>query len=407
MCNVNGNGRVLDESKVLKDNAMLKVRPELFWEWDFEKNSEIGYDVYEMTKGMTREVYWICSKCESHRWKVSINSRSSGSGCPYCNGKKILIGYNDMWTTNPQLASLLANPQDGYKYTQMSNEKVDWKCLECNTIIINKSPNSVSNGLRCQSCSDGMSFPEKVIYNTLKTLKISFKKEMSFKWSEGKRYDFYLFDYDTIIETHGEQHKEGGFESMGGRTLEEEQENDKYKREIAINNNISNYIEIDASDTSLEVYTTRILQSGLNKIIDISNICWEEVFLKSSKSLLVEVCNYWNTQEKSTLKISEHFGISRNAITNYLKRGAEMNICGYNVEIAKANSSLIPKRSVVQLTTSNEFVAVWDSTCEAGRGNSISSKHISTCCKGKRKTSYGFKWMYKEDYEEQFGEIVS
>ena len=120
----------------------------------------------------------------------------------------------------------------------------------------------------------------------------------------------------------------------------------------------------------------------------------------------MEVCKYWNTQEKNTLNISGHFNISRNTITKYLKKGAEMNICGYDIEVAKANSSLIPRRSVIQLTISNEFVAVWGSTSEAGRGNNISSKHISTCCKGKRKTSYGFKWMYREDYEEQFGGIT-
>lgn len=119
-----------------------------------------------------------------------------------------------------------------------------------------------------------------------------------------------------------------------------------------------------------------------------------------------KVCKYWNTQEKNTLNISGHFNISRNTITKYLKKGAEMNICGYDIEVAKANSSLIPRRSVIQLTISNEFVAVWGSTSEAGRGNNISSKHISTCCKGKRKTSYGFKWMYREDYEEQFGGIT-
>lgn len=395
---------VFDETIELKDNALLKVRPELFWEWNFDKNDELGLDIYDVTVGMTRKVWWFC-KC-GHEWEISLNSRSKGSGCPYCKGKKILVGFNDMWTTNPELANLLLNPKDGYKYTQMSNTKIDWKCLECSTVITNKAPNYVCSGLRCQSCSDGISFAEKVIYNTLKVLGISFKKEMKFEWGDNKRYDFYLFDYDTVIETHGGQHKDGGFESMGGRNLEEEQENDRYKKEIADNNGISNYIEIDASDISLEVYTHKILESGLNEIIDISNICWEDIYLKSSKSLLVEVCSYWNSHEQNILKISEHFKISRNTVANYLKRGSEMNICHYNVEIAKTNSSLIPKRSVVQLTVSNEFVAIWDSTCEAGRGNNISSKHISTCCKGKRKTSYGFKWMYKEEYEEKFGEVV-
>lgn len=41
--------------------------------------------------------------------------------------RKILIGFNDMWATNLDVAKLLANPEDGYKYTQYSNKKVNWK----------------------------------------------------------------------------------------------------------------------------------------------------------------------------------------------------------------------------------------------------------------------------------------
>ena len=50
-----------------------------------------------------------------------------------CNGgtNTVIVGINDMWTTNPELASLLADPNDGYKYMQSSGHKVKWKCKNC------------------------------------------------------------------------------------------------------------------------------------------------------------------------------------------------------------------------------------------------------------------------------------
>ena len=60
-------------------------------------------------------------------------------GCCVCSNIKIKIGFNDIWTTNKNLAQLLLNPDDGYKYTLNSGEKLDWKCPNCNLIIKNKT----------------------------------------------------------------------------------------------------------------------------------------------------------------------------------------------------------------------------------------------------------------------------
>ena len=50
-----------------------------------------------------------------------------------------------------------------------------------------------------------------------------------FEWSENKRYDVYIPYLNCIVENHGEQHYNNSFKSLNGRTLEEEQKNDKYK----------------------------------------------------------------------------------------------------------------------------------------------------------------------------------
>lgn len=61
-------------------------RPECFIDWDQEKNTEI--DIYSVTSGSKKEIWWNCPKCQS-----SYNSNGAkyykGERCPYCHGRKV------------------------------------------------------------------------------------------------------------------------------------------------------------------------------------------------------------------------------------------------------------------------------------------------------------------------------
>ena len=59
------------------------------------------------------------------------------------------------------------------------------------------------------------------------------------------------------------------------------------------------------------------------------------------------------------------------------------------------------KRPVVCLTKQHEYVAEFPSILEAAIacGNATNSSSINKVVHGKCKTAFGFKWMYKEDYE--------
>ena len=54
--------------------------------------------------------------------------------------------------------------------------------------------------------------------------------------------------------------------------------------------------------------------------------------------------------------------------------------------------------SVVQISLKGEYIKTWDSIADAERELDIKGTHISGCCRGKRKTAYGYKWMYLSDY---------
>ena len=86
-------------NKVLKGfNDFATIHPELLEEWDFDKNKEIHPG--EITFGSNVKVWWKCSA--GHEWQAQVKSRHAGRGCPYCSGRELLTGYNDLKTTNPE-----------------------------------------------------------------------------------------------------------------------------------------------------------------------------------------------------------------------------------------------------------------------------------------------------------------
>ena len=187
-----------------------------------------------------------CKKC-GYTWYPYPNNILYNHHCPVCSNKIIVKGINDLWTTNSDIAKLLANPEDGYKYSFGSEEKLNWICPQCKSIIYNKSLNMVvHDGLSCPHCSDGISYPEKFMYNVLNQLNVDFIFQYSYKnakWCKGInyniRYDFYIQSFNCIIETHGLQHyEERDTSSIYCNTLQKEQENDEFKKALAIKNGI-------------------------------------------------------------------------------------------------------------------------------------------------------------------------
>lgn len=390
---------VFDEGIELANNAMLKVRPEMFDRWDFDKNDELGLNIYKVTKASNKKAWWI-GRC-GHEWDRTIIGEMRARGCPYCLNKRILKGFNDMWTTNPDLASLLADPEDGYKYMQSSNEKVNWKCSKCDFRIKGKIINNVvKQGLHCPKCSDGLSYPEKLFLGILLNLDIKFIYQKSFLWSDKRIYDFYLPDFDTIIEIHGMQHYKETTRK-GSRTLQEEQDNDRLKEQLAKDNGIEHYIVIDARYSDFEYIHKNVINSAIYFLLDLSNVDWKYVNVFSLNSLVKDVSLMFNGGME-IVDIIQKTGLSRSTVTNYLKQGDNIGWCKYNARqrMIDRGNRLSETRKVVQLTFYGTFIRSWDSITQAVAGIEVGNvTNISACCREKQKTAFGFKWMYKEDYD--------
>lgn len=281
---------------------------------------EILEQTYIITKkGIKRKAYKArCLKCGYVYIDYDYNFyKKIGCGC--CNGKVVVKGINDIWTTNPELAKLLENPEDGYKYTSFSGRKVDWRCPICNTIHRNKAINNVaSRGLSCL-CSKSKSYPNRLMYWFLDYLHIEFEDEKTFDWSDGKRYDFYIPSISTIIEMHGKQHYQESY-YFTRTPLEFQIENDKFKRKLALDNKIQNYIEINSSQSDFDFICNNILNSNLGNLIDISNIDWDYLKEKCELNIIYEIADCWNNGMHNAKDIGNKVGLTKSPVSKYLNK---------------------------------------------------------------------------------------
>jgi hypothetical protein len=111
----------------------------------------------EFTGGSNKQVEWLCP--QGHIWIDVIYDRALlGSGCHICSGRKLLVGYNDLGTTHPEIASQ-ADGWDTTTLTYGSNQVRKWRCEEGHSW--NTEVASRTAGRGCPSCAKYGYSPEK------------------------------------------------------------------------------------------------------------------------------------------------------------------------------------------------------------------------------------------------------
>lgn len=357
------------------------------------------------------EFLWICPDCTSeYPMKMSFRTNNK-CNCPYCVGTRV-NHTNCLWTTHPQIAMLLKDKEQGHVVTHGSHKKEVFVCDKCGFEQEKSVLSVVNQGLSCSRCSDGISYSEKFMINLLLQCELPFETQIIFKWSRNikhankkikgnKKYDFFIPSLNLIIETHGDQHYNSGFNISTSRDLEEENENDFIKRELAIQNGL-NYIVVDCRKSELEFIKDNILKSELNLILPLNKINWLKCHEHACKSLVKEVCDVWNNKTHTIKEISDEFKVSKDTVVDYLKRGNIIGLCDYNAEERKRlgwTFTTYSTKQVIQLTPKGEYIKTWNSLKEISSELGLSNSSYSAACRGERKLIGGFKWMYKEDYE--------
>ena len=114
-CPVCSNQRVL-----AGHNDMATTHPEL-------ARQAHGWNPSEYIAGTNKRLEWKCAL--GHTWIAGGNARVRGRGCPYCAGNYVWVGFNDLGTTQPDLAKQ-AHGWDPTTVSSRSGLKKDWLCSE-------------------------------------------------------------------------------------------------------------------------------------------------------------------------------------------------------------------------------------------------------------------------------------
>ena len=151
-------------------NDLASRNPKLAAEWHPTKNGTLT--PYMVMEKSNKKVWWQCAY--GHEWEASISSRSAGSGCPYDAGKKVLIGFNDLETVAPQLASEWHPTKNGTltpkQVTTGSPKKVWWKCKDYG----HEWQASIASRKGCPYCSNQKVLPG---FNDLETTEPNLAKQ--------------------------------------------------------------------------------------------------------------------------------------------------------------------------------------------------------------------------------------
>lgn len=311
--------------------------------------------------------------------------------CHICNGKSVKIGFNDLWTTNPEISKLLLRSDDGYKYKNTSKSKVKFLCEDCGSTYTKSVIKAISRGLKCSVCGDGVSFPEKILYSVLTESKLDFKKQMSFAWSDNKRYDAYLKTENILIEIHGRQHYISN--QTWGNSIFAQAENDRHKEQMALENGIE-LITIDARQSEFEFIKGNII-NALSRFIDFDLINWEKcstyIYSNGRKKKIFQMFNDGYDLDTISKQTSYHIAV----VEKFLRNGDKMGKCKF-----RGNGSGV---KVYCLTTNILF----NSAKKAADFYKLKTpSHIISCCKydkyhisGEHSVSKeGLRWMYYTEY---------
>jgi plastocyanin len=96
---------------------------------DFDLAREaFGWDPRTVTRSSNKQRAWKCKL--GHVWTTSVNSRTNmKSGCPVCDGRGLLSGFNDLQTRFPDVAAE-ADGWDPSLALSGTHKKYKWICAE-------------------------------------------------------------------------------------------------------------------------------------------------------------------------------------------------------------------------------------------------------------------------------------
>lgn len=203
--------------------------------------------------------------CLKHNivWEINPNNALHGKGCKECWKEKYLKARRKtQFQYEQELKEINSEVIPLEEYINANTQIIHlFKCgHKCNI-----TPTAVLNGAKCPICN--ITKGELKISNYLNSKKIHYLTQYKYKNLIGVNgglltFDFYLFDYNLLIEFQGEQHEHPIKHFGGTKKFITQKIHDTRKRKYCHDHNI-NYLEIWYYEINK---TEQILEQYLNNL---------------------------------------------------------------------------------------------------------------------------------------------
>lgn len=265
---------------------------------------------------------------------------------------------NYIKTIKEKYMDYLKNKEDINKENITYNTELECICPNCGYEKTYKVGVLACFGFSCNGCSTGFTYPNRFLNSLLKEMKNNnLIKDYELEKTIGnKRYDGFIPEYNILIEMHGEQH----YRQTGrGKSLQEEQKNDKYKKQLALSLGFEEqkYLQIDCRKSNFDFIKDNILSSDLGNIFDLSSINWSRIDSEIVEDTIMEdIIKLWN-EGYCNKEIREKLKIkSKTTVKKYLKIGARKGLCNYTIEESRKRSSTHCGKSIkIYCETNNKI----------------------------------------------------
>lgn len=374
-------------------------------------------------KGTMLKYYnYKCNKCGYNDGCIVESHLNEGRGCSCCANRTVVEGINDIPTTASWMIKFFQGGYDEAKmYTKTSNQKIYPICPDCGRVrdkeisICNIYKNK---SIGC-SCGDGISYPNKFMFNVLEQLNIKFINEYSPEWIGKKLYDFYVPSKNIIIEMDGRLGHGKIVHNRSDKTAKETKAGDIYKDKLAKENGII-VIRINCDKSELEHIKQNILKSELIDYFDFVNIDWLKVEEFALSNRCKEACDLKrNNPDMTTVEIGKIIGSNKGIIRGYLKKGVKLGWCTYNpIEemkrvYEKSSSKIIEICSKpLEMFKDGISLGVFDSASELSRqseklfGVKLNNSKISSVLRGEKTRYKGFTFILVGKSNDNHSSIV-
>lgn len=208
---------------------------------------------WEISQQSNKKVWILCQDKDYHNdeggYPIALNNFYNGKRCGYCASQKV-HPKDSFGALYPSKAKYWSsnNEKSPYEVLPMCNDEHKFICEKCGEeferklFVMTKS----NTGVVCKDCQ--ASQLEEKCKTILQKHNIIHIREVIFNDLLGLgngnlSYDFYLPDYNLLIECQGIQHKEWQKTWMSKEKFERQLEHDRRKKQYAIDHNI-NFLEI-------------------------------------------------------------------------------------------------------------------------------------------------------------------